>query len=136
MTENIFYNYLLIGWIALSVVIFISLFFIVAPYGRHTNSRWGITVSSSFGWILMESMSPIMFLICFLTGQYRDSLPAIIFLILWEAHYIHRSYIYPFHIRGGQKPMPLMVVGLGFLFNGVNAYLNGRYVFTFSGGIY
>ena len=30
--------------------------------------------------------------------------------------------------------MPVAIIGLGLLFNTVNGYLNGRYIFTFSGG--
>jgi len=30
--------------------------------------------------------------------------------------------------------MPIFIVGMGLFFNAVNAYLNGRYIFTFSGG--
>jgi 3-oxo-5-alpha-steroid 4-dehydrogenase 1 len=134
MNELILYNDLIIAWIALSVVIFVSLFFIVAPYGRHARAKWGLTLQSSLGWIIMESTSPLVFALCFMLGHNRNTWPEIIFLVLWEAHYIHRSYIYPVHIRGGEKPMPLAVIGLGFIFNGVNSYLNGRYIFTLSAG--
>jgi len=30
--------------------------------------------------------------------------------------------------------MPVLIIGLAFLYNAVNGYLNGRYIFTFSGG--
>ncbi len=134
MRETVFYDGLVIGWIALSVIIFVSLFFIVAPYGRHIRARWGLTVQSSLGWVIMESTSPLVFAVCFMLGSSRISWPELAFLILWEAHYIHRAYIYPVHIRGGEKPMPLAVISLGFIFNGINSYLNGRYIYTFSGG--
>jgi 3-oxo-5-alpha-steroid 4-dehydrogenase 1 len=134
MQETTFYKYLLIAWLALALIIFISLFFIVAPYGRHVRKKWGLTVHSSLGWIIMESTSPLIFAICFILGSNRNTIPEIIFLLLWEAHYIHRAYIYPISIRGGEKPMPLAVISMGFLFNGVNSYLNGRYVFTLSNG--
>jgi protein-S-isoprenylcysteine O-methyltransferase Ste14 len=82
----------------------------------------------------MESTSPLVFAACFVLGNNRNTIPSILFLALWEAHYIHRAFIYPVHFRGGQKSMPVMVIGLGFLFNAVNSYLNGRYIFTFSSG--
>jgi 3-oxo-5-alpha-steroid 4-dehydrogenase 1 len=134
ITEKAIYNDLIVGWIVLSVAIFVSLFFIVAPYGRHVRARWGRTVQSSLGWIIMESTSPLVFAICFMLGTNRNTWPEIIFLLLWEAHYIHRAYIYPLHIRGGEKPMPLAVISMGFLFNAVNSYLNGRFIFSFSDG--
>jgi 3-oxo-5-alpha-steroid 4-dehydrogenase 1 len=134
MSEKVFYEYLIIVWIALSAAIFVSLFFIVAPYGRHVRAKWGRTVQSSLGWVIMESTSPLVFAFCFMLGDNRNTWPEIIFLLLWEAHYIHRAYIYPIHIRGGEKPMPLAVISLGFIFNGINSYLNGRHIYTFSNG--
>ena len=41
MNELTFFHYLIIAWFALAVVIFVTLFFIVAPYGRHTRPKWG-----------------------------------------------------------------------------------------------
>lgn len=134
MSEQTFFNYLIIAWFALGTVIFISLFFIVAPYGRHTTKHWGATIKSRTGWIVMESTSPLIMLVCFLIGTNRNTIPEIVFLLLWEAHYIHRAYIYPLHRKDGDKPMPLMVVCLGLIFNAVNGYINGRYIFSLSDG--
>jgi 3-oxo-5-alpha-steroid 4-dehydrogenase 1 len=134
MSEQTFFNYLILAWFALGLAIFISLFFIAAPYGRHTTKHWGATIKSRTGWIIMESTAPIIMLVCFLIGTNRNTIPEIIFLLLWEAHYIHRAFIYPLHRRGGNKPMPLMVIILGLFFNAVNGYINGRYIFTISDG--
>jgi len=60
------------------------------------------------------------------------TLAAAVFLALWEAHYIHRAFIYPFSLRDNARQMPVAVVGFGLLFNMVNGYLNGRHIFTFS----
>ena len=38
MSEQSFFNVLIIGWLVLAAVVFISLFFFVAPYGRHSRS--------------------------------------------------------------------------------------------------
>jgi len=134
MSESIFFNYLLTAWFALAAVIFVSLFFVIAPYGRHIAARWGATIRSSTGWIIMECISPVLFAVFFLIGQNRDTLPVIVMLILWEAHYIQRAFFYPLQRRDGEKRMPLLIVALGFIFNGVNSYLNGRYIFTLSPG--
>ena len=53
MSETLFFNYLLTAWLALAAVIFVTLFFIVAPYGRHVAQHWGATIKSSTGWIVM-----------------------------------------------------------------------------------
>lgn len=134
MTELTFFHYLLIGWFALAGAIFIALFFVVAPYGRHTKRNWGPGLNSKMGWIVMESTAPLMFGACFVFGQNRNTIAGLVFLILWEAHYIHRAFIYPFRRKESPKPMPMAVIALGFIFNAVNGYLNGRYIYTLSDG--
>jgi 3-oxo-5-alpha-steroid 4-dehydrogenase 1 len=70
--------------------------------------------------------------VCFVLGGNPNTVTTLIFLGLWEAHYLHRAFIYPFNLRS--RRMPLLVISFGFLFNTVNGYLNGRYIFSFSGG--
>jgi 3-oxo-5-alpha-steroid 4-dehydrogenase 1 len=133
MNESTFFHYLILTWFALAGVIFIALFFIVAPYGRHIARGWGLSIGSKTGWIIMESTAPVVFAVCFILGNNRNTLAGVVFLVLWEAHYIHRAYIYPLS-RRDDKSMPLAVVCLGFIFNAVNGYINGRYLFTISNG--
>ncbi|MBN1189866.1 MAG: DUF1295 domain-containing protein [Dehalococcoidales bacterium] len=134
MNESAIFRYLLLAWFGVAAAVFISLLFFTAPYGRHTTRKWGVTISSRSGWIVMEYASPLVFALCYLLGPHRTSIPEIIFLIFWEAHYVHRAFIYPLHLRGGDRPMPLAVIASGLLFNAVNSYLNGRYLYNFSGG--
>ncbi|HEX7365412.1 MAG TPA: DUF1295 domain-containing protein [Dehalococcoidia bacterium] len=134
MSETTFFNILLIAWFMLAAVIFVSLFFIVAPYGRHSRRRWGPQIRDRLGWIIMEAPSAIGFALFFALGINHISLTAVAFLILWEAHYVHRAFIYPFSRRAGASGMAVSVVSMGFIFNIGNAYLNGRYLFTLSGG--
>ena len=49
------FNIFSITWIAIAVVIFFSLFFVVAPYGRHIKNGWGPNISARLGWVFMES---------------------------------------------------------------------------------
>ena len=134
MKESTIFNSLLITWFALGAVIFIALFFIAAPYGRHVRKGWGYSVGNKLGWVLMEAASPIVFAVFWLIGDFRFNAVSLVFLGLWEAHYIHRAFIYPFTLRGRERRMPLSVIGMGFFFNLMNAYLNGRYIFQYSGG--
>jgi protein-S-isoprenylcysteine O-methyltransferase Ste14 len=122
------------AWFGLAAVIFIALFFVAAPYGRHTRLGWGLTLDNKWGWVAMEAVSPLVFLACFAAGEFRASLPAIFFLVLWLGHYLHRAFLYPFSLRTQGKRMPVLVMALGMVFNAANAYLNGRWLFTFSGG--
>jgi protein-S-isoprenylcysteine O-methyltransferase Ste14 len=134
MSEQALFNILLVSWFVLAAVILVALFFIVAPYGRHTRRNWGPEIGDKLGWIVMEAPSPILFATFFVISIKSVTMTAIAFLVLWEAHYIHRAFIYPFSRRAGASGMSVAVVSLGFLFNIGNAYLNGRYLFTLSGG--
>jgi 3-oxo-5-alpha-steroid 4-dehydrogenase 1 len=134
MTSDPLYNITLITWLILSPVIFIALFFIAAPYGRHIRGGWGIALNSKLGWVIMEASSPLIFLACFILRGAPASATSYIFLFLWEAHYLHRAFIYPFSLRNHSGKMPLSIVLSGIFFNLVNASLNGFYVFTLSGG--
>lgn len=131
MTERALFTPFLWGWTGVALLLFPILFFITAPYGRHARKGWGPEIPSTLGWILMEAPSPIGFAIWFFAGDRKTDPAAIAFLVLWELHYINRAFVFPLLRRGGQKPMPLLIVVQAFFFNLVNAYLNGRYLFTF-----
>ena len=134
MNEQAFFNSLIIGWFLLAVVIFLALLFFAAPYGRHFRRGWGPAINNKVGWVIMEAAAPLVFAVCFVLGSNANTVTTLVFLGLWEAHYIHRAFIYPFSLRSRSRGMPLTVVGFGLLFNTVNGYLNGRYIFTFSTG--
>jgi protein-S-isoprenylcysteine O-methyltransferase Ste14 len=70
----------------------------------------------------------------FYPGFGAFSATTVVFLLLWEAHYIHRAFIYPFSLKSSNEKMPLSIVFSGLFFNLVNASLNGYYIFTLSGG--
>jgi protein-S-isoprenylcysteine O-methyltransferase Ste14 len=136
MGELRFYHALVLGYPVLAGVVAMLLLFITVPYGRHNTgagkkSGWGPQVGSRFGWLLMEvpaSLAPIFF---FALGERRDALTWV-FLFLWQLHYVHRAFIFPFRRRGGVASMPLLIALLGLLFNLINAYLNWRYLTHFA----
>ena len=124
---------MLIAWFVLAVVVFIALFYITAPYGRHTRKGWGPVIGSKSGWLIMESVPPIAFIFLFVFGSNPITMPALVFVGLWEAHYIHRGFVYPFTRKGQGRQIPFLIVVFGLVFNAGNSYLNGRHIFTFSG---
>ncbi len=134
MISNLVFNAIIIAWIVLAVGVFVSLFFIAAPYGRHSRRGWGPSLTNRVGWILMEAPSALMFALCFVLGTHRGTSTAWVFLLVWEAHYVHRAFIYPLELRTSGKRMPVAVVAMGAGFNLMNAWLNGYYLFTLSGG--
>ncbi|WP_271178314.1 DUF1295 domain-containing protein [Leifsonia poae] len=120
------------GWlvaleIALAVVTFVALCFIVAPYGRHNRGGWGPTVPSRVGWVVMESPASILFLVFYLLGEHRAELVPLIFLALWQLHYVQRAFVYPFLMRGGGR-MPVSVMAMAMLFNLLNTWINARWI--------
>jgi protein-S-isoprenylcysteine O-methyltransferase Ste14 len=130
MNEQALFTALMPLWIGVAVITFLSLFFITAPYGRHGRTGWGPLIPSWAGWMLMEAPSLIVMVLCFLLQS--PALPGgWVFLGLWAAHYVNRSFIYPLRNPGRVKPMPLSICGLAIFFNLVNAYLNGRSLTVF-----
>ena len=132
MNEYTFLQIVLIAYLVFAVGAFVALFFVSAPYGRHARRGWGPNLPGWLGWLLMESVSAIFFVVMFIVGDAPHNAVIIIFLLMWEAHYIHRAFIYPFTIRNGKKKMPLAIPLIAVVFNLGNAYLNGRTLFHFS----
>lgn len=123
------YSIVLIAFVIIALATFPVLFFIVAPYGRHTRKGWGPTLPPTLGWVLMEAPSPLgMALLYVLAPQPKESIHLVL-LLIWQLHYVHRAFIFPFRRRGSQYDMPLTIAASGFLFNVLNAYLNGYYLF-------
>jgi 3-oxo-5-alpha-steroid 4-dehydrogenase 1 len=134
MYEEILFLVLIGISFLLAGVTFIVLFFVRAPYGRHIQRGWGPLIQNRWGWMIMESPSALLFAYFFLRGASPKHLPAWIFLAMWEGHYIHRAFIYPFRIADGRKKMPVVVMLMAIVFNSFNASLNSFYLFSLSGG--
>ena len=134
MDESRFFDILLRSWFALAVVMFVVLMVRPAPYGRHATLGWGPTVSARPGWLLMEAPASLLFLLWFLAGARSGSVVLVVFLLMWEAHYVHRAFLYPFTLGSTARRIPVLVVLFGVFFNVANTYLNGRYLFSFTAG--
>jgi 3-oxo-5-alpha-steroid 4-dehydrogenase 1 len=134
MSEVVVHGWLLRGWLTLAFVMFVVLLRFPAPYGRHSSAGWGRTLPARTGWLLMEAPASLLFLLWFVTGTYSSSSVAVVFMLLWQAHYLERAFHYPLTLAESARPIPALVVACGVVFNSVNTYLNGRYLFTLSGG--
>jgi protein-S-isoprenylcysteine O-methyltransferase Ste14 len=128
------FNTLLLVLVGLAVLTAAVLFFVAAPYGRHGRRGWGPDMDNQLGWIIMEAPAPLLFALLFVTGEYQSSLTAWVFLLMWESHYVHRAFVYPLGLRGDDRRMPMVIAAMALIFNSMNGYLNGRYLFTLSGG--
>lgn len=105
--------------VACAVLLFIS-----APYGRHRRGGWGPEVNARAGWVLQEIPAPVVFAGVFFAGPWAMDAVPLIFFTLWEAHYVHRTFVFPFQLRIAGKRNPLVTVVLAFLFNVINAFVN------------
>ncbi len=133
--EPMFYGILLLVSLGIAVAVFILLFFVTAGYGRHTSKLWGPPINTHLGWFIMEIPTILVILVCFILSDKLTSIVHYVFLAVWFTHYTHRVFIYPFRIRNGKK-ITLTVVAMGFVFNLINAYIQGRWLFTFSDPLY
>lgn len=130
--EKTIYNILLVSLFVVSLIVFIFLFFINAPYGRFTSKNWGLRINPKIAWFIMEFPAFFVILFYFFIGNKKESIVAIIFICLWIMHYFQRTFIYSFLIRSRKNTFPVLVVIFSILFNTLNGYLNGRYLFYFS----
>ncbi len=128
--EAQFHLYLMIGFLALGAIVFAALLFVSAPYGRTTRKGWGPRMNDTLGWVLMEFPAPVLFAVLFFMGERTSSVLPIVFLCIWELHYINRTFIFPFRLRGNRRDMPLSIALFGFIFNLLNAYIVSRWINT------
>ena len=129
MTENLF-NLIAWIWIGVAIVTFISLFFVTAPYGRHTQEKgWGKLIDNRLGWVLMEIPSFILILVFAIIGDLSNY--ALMLAVLWLLHYFNRTFIFPLRLRTKGKKMPLSIVFSAVFFNGINAGMNGYFLAYF-----
>jgi len=113
----------------LGVLTFVVLFVISAPYGRHARAGWGPSISARAGWVLMELPALMVPLACFIVADRWDDPVALAFISLWSGHYVYRTLIYPFLSRVPGRPVPISVIGLGFVFNSTNGAIQGAFLF-------
>ena len=78
------FNLFLIIMASIALVVYVSLFFVDAGYGKFYNPKWGPSVNNKFGWVLMESPVFIAMLLLWLLSDRRGDLVRLAFLFLFE----------------------------------------------------
>ena len=118
----------------LAVVVFITLHFVEAGYGITFDKRWGAAINNKVAWLCMESPVFILMTVLWLSSprmipfkMATSFVPFLIFLF-FQTHYIRRSFIFPFLLKGKSK-MPVTVMLMGVLFNLCNAFMQGGWIF-------
>ena len=125
------FHIFLIAMAVLAVVVFVCLFFVDAGYGKFYQPKWGPAMDNRVGWMLMEAPVFVVMLLLWWLSDRRTDPVRIVFLLLFELHYFHRSFIFPWQIRGRSR-MPLSIILMGAVFNTLNALMQGGWIFYFS----
>jgi 3-oxo-5-alpha-steroid 4-dehydrogenase 1 len=115
-------------WLAVALVVHVVMFYVTAPFGRHTTTTWGPSINNKAGWVIMEFPSLAIMSWFLITGNNTTESYVWILFMLWIIHYFNRTIIYPSRIRATPKKIPLVIVLNAILFNLVNAGLNGYYL--------
>ncbi len=125
------YNNFLWVMAAIAVVVFVALHFFEAGYGYLFDRRYGPPVPNKVGWVVMESpVFVAMAVLWAFSSRQWDAAPLALFA-MFQLHYFQRSFIFPLLMRGNSK-MPLGIVALGFVFNTLNALMQGGWIFYLS----
>ena len=111
-------------WIGMAVAVHVTMFYITAPFGRHTSEKWGMMINNKAGWFIMELPSLLIMAWFLAAGSNCQVTFVWILFSLWILHYVNRTFIYPLRIRATEKKMPLFIVINAIFFNLVNAGLN------------
>ncbi|XP_058476075.1 3-oxo-5-alpha-steroid 4-dehydrogenase 1 [Solea solea] len=111
----------------------VSLLFVNVPYGRYSSSKYGFAVNVRFAWFVQELPAFLvpMCLVFWTTCAKTSLLPNQLLIAMYFCHYVQRSLIYPFLIRGG-KPTPFASFALAFVFCCYNGYMQIRYLSHFA----
>jgi 3-oxo-5-alpha-steroid 4-dehydrogenase 1 len=130
MLEADLYAHLLAGVFACAALIAALLLVLSAPYGRHSRAGWGPSMPTRLAWVVMEAPAALGFLGFYFAGAHALELAPLALMAMWQAHYLQRTFVFPFKLRPGGRTT-IAVVALGFTFNVINAYLNARWLSHF-----
>ncbi len=125
------FNLMLIIMTAIAVVVFIALFFVEAGYGKMISKKWGPAINNKVAWFIMECPVFITLLTFWIMSPRQWDIVPLIFFILFEIHYFHRAFVFPWMLRGKNK-MPLTITVMGMIFNTVNGWMQGEWIFFLS----
>jgi 3-oxo-5-alpha-steroid 4-dehydrogenase 1 len=116
---------------ATAVIVFVALHYVEAGYGMMYTRRWGPAINNRIGWVVMEApVFLVMLLLWWCSSRRFETAPLVMFL-LFQLHYFQRSFIFPLLIKSKGR-MPLSIITMGVLFNVLNAFMQGGWIFYVS----
>jgi hypothetical protein len=123
------FNRLVQAWFGAGLVTFMVLWFVPAPYGRHSRPGWGPTLDPRLGWMAMELPAVAVVAAFFFSSGRTSELAALVFFAMWEIHYVQRAFVFPSLLASGSTPMPISVAALAVVFNLINGCLQGGWLY-------
>lgn len=125
------FNILLIIMAAIAAIVFVALYFVEAGYGMLFNKRWGAPIPNKIAWVCMEAPVFLVMLLLWAWSDRRYETVPLLFFLFFELHYLQRSFIFPLLIKGKSK-MPAGIMAMGIVFNLLNGYIQGMWIFYLS----
>lgn len=125
------FEFLLFIMSIIGMVVFVCLYFVEAGYGKMISDKWGPAINNKAAWIVMEC--PVFFVMLFLWAKSErtwEVAPLVMFL-LFQLHYFQRSFVFPLLLKGHSK-MPIAIMLMGVIFNIMNGYIQGYWIFYLS----
>jgi hypothetical protein len=123
-------RWMTLGQFAVSAFVFVLLFFIAAPYGRHFRKGWGLVMPTWSAWMLMEFPSLAVMLGFGILNMKTIGPVSIVLSLLWIAHYFYRSLVYPFLTGLRTRTFPVLLLFFAMIFNLNNAFINVNMLVT------
>lgn len=123
-----FYYAVVWAMLALAVVVFTALQYVTAGYGMMYSRSWGPTVGNRIGWVFMEAPVFVAMLLLWLCSPRRTEAAPSVMVVLFLLHYFQRSFVFPLLIKGKGR-MPVAIIMMGVVFNLINAYMIGGWLF-------
>jgi len=114
--------------IVTSLPTFIACLLVRAPYGRyHDQASWiyGFEMNGTLAWVLQECPTVVLGIVIVLFSPaplIKTNTVNLVLYTYFMIHYIHRSFIFPFLLRGG-KPTPFVLFITAFVFCAINGFL-------------
>ena len=102
-------------------------------YGRHDSGENRLGVPTRLSWVIMEAPACLVFTWFLFTGPFDVSAPMIALFIMWQLHYFHRAFIYPFQLKirpGSTTPMRMTLSGA--FFCSLTGFTNGAFISNYA----
>lgn len=125
------FNLFLYVMSGIALVVFISLYFVRAGYGIFRTAQWGPSLPNKVGWVLMEAPVFLVMFILWAKSGIGLTIPQYIFFLLFQLHYLQRSFIFPLLMKGRSR-MPVSIMVMGIVFNVLNGMMQAGGLFWFS----